>query len=174
MDVTGTALAVQAFAVGLPPLFSSRCSPRAFSRGKTPGHRCALLPFPCWSMLSPVSPCSLRSSPVGFGHVGLAAATGLAGWINAILLMIALRKSGGLEMDARCATGCPDYYRSRGHGGFVACAEIWADQITALFLDVRLLALMIVTGVCAGIYGLIAMAIGALRPSEALGSLKRQ
>ena len=39
---------------------------------------------------------AIKSYYPDFGHVGLAAATSLAGWINAILLMIALRKSGGL------------------------------------------------------------------------------
>jgi putative peptidoglycan lipid II flippase len=177
MDVTGTALAVQAFAVGLPAFVLIKVfAPGFFAREdtRTP------MRFAAISMLVNVVAgialfIAIKSYYPDFGHVGLAAATSLAGWINAILLMIALRKSGGLEMDARLRNRLPRIViAAAGMGVFVACAEIWADQITALFLDVRLLALMIVTGVCAGIYGLTAMAIGALRPSEVLGSLKRQ
>lgn len=177
MDVTGTALAVQAFAVGLPAFVLIKVfAPGFFAREdtRTP------MRFAAISMLVNVVAgialfIAIKSYYPDFGHVGLAAATSLAGWINAILLMIALRKSGGLEMDARLRNRLPRIViAAAGMGVFVACAEIWADQITALFLDVRLLALVIVTGVCAGIYGLIALAIGALRPSEVLGSLKRQ
>lgn len=176
MDVTGTALAVQAFAVGLPAFVLIKVfAPGFFAREdtKTP------MRFAAISMLVNVVAgialfIAIKSYYPDFGHVGLAAATSLAGWINAILLMIALRKSGGLDLDARLRNRLPRVVIAAvGMGIFVACAEIWADEITAIFLNVRLLALLVVTGVCAGIYGLIALAIGALRPSEVLGSLKR-
>ncbi|MEC9250863.1 MAG: murein biosynthesis integral membrane protein MurJ, partial [Pseudomonadota bacterium] len=177
MDVTGTALAVQAFALGLPAFVLIKVfAPGFFAREdtRTP------MRFAAISMLVNVIAgvalfVAIKANYPDFGHVGLAAATSLAGWINAILLLLALRRNGGLEMDARLRDRLPRIIIAAiGMGVFVACAEIWADQITAIFLDVRLLALVIVTGVCAGIYGLIALAIGALRPSEVLGSLKRQ
>ncbi len=175
-DAVGTALAVQAFAIGLPAFVLIKVfAPGFFAREdtKTP------MRFAAVSMLVNVVVgvalfVIIRRYFDEFGHVGLAAATSLAGWINAILLMIALRRRGGLETDARLRDRLPRIVIATiGMGVFVGLAELWADPITAFFMDVRLLALLFVSFGGAVVYGLLALAIGALRPSEVLGSLKR-
>lgn len=175
-DAVGTALAVQAFAIGLPAFVLIKVfAPGFFAREdtKTP------MRFAAVSMLVNVVVgvalfVIIRRYFDEFGHVGLAAATSLAGWINAILLMIALRRRGGLETDARLRDRLPRIVIATiGMGVFIGLAEFWADPITAFFMDVRLLALLFVSFGGAVVYGLLALAIGALRPSEVLGSLKR-
>lgn len=175
-DAVGTALAVQAFAIGLPAFVLIKVfAPGFFAREdtKTP------MRFAAVSMLVNVVVgvalfVIIRRYFDEFGHVGLAAATSLAGWINAILLMIALRRRGGLETDARLRDRLPRIVIATiGMGVFIGLAEFWADPITVFFMDVRLLALLFVSFGGAVVYGLLALAIGALRPSEVLGSLKR-
>jgi len=178
MDATGTALAVQAFAIGLPAFVLIKVfAPGFFAREdtRTP------MRFAAVSMLVNVlagvalfALIKLHFNLPDFGHVGLAAATSLAGWINALLLMFTLRRTGGLEADARLRSRLPRIVIAAiGMGLCVAMAEYWADEITAIFFGVRLLALIVTTLACAAIYGVMALVTGALKPSEVLGSLKR-
>ena len=42
-----------------------------------------------------------------YGHVGIAMATSIAAWANAILLAISLTRRGHYQMDGRLKAGCP-------------------------------------------------------------------
>lgn len=175
-DALGTALAVQAFAVGLPAFVLIKVfAPGFFAREdtKTP------MRFAAVSMLVNVAAgvamfWGIRQLFPDFAHVGLAAATSLAGWINAVLLMRALRKDGGLDPDARLKDRMPRVALAViGMGIVVGLAEVFASDLTALFFNVKLLALIVVTGVGAAVYGVLAIVTGALRPSEILDSVRR-
>lgn len=175
-DALGTALAVQAFAVGLPAFVLIKVfAPGFFAREdtKTP------MRFAAVSMLVNVAAgvamfWGIRQFFPDFAHVGLAAATSLAGWINAVLLMRALRKDGGLDPDARLKDRMPRVALAVvGMGIVVGLAEVFASDLTALFFNVKLLALIVVTGVGAAVYGVLAIVTGALRPSEILYSVRR-
>lgn len=175
-DAVGTAWALQAFAAGLPAFVLIKVfAPGFFAREdtKTP------MRFAAVSMLVNVVAGVALFWLIGryfegFGHVGLAAATSLAGWINALLLLLALRQQGELSPDARLHDRIPRILISAlGMGVFVGLAEYWADPISAFFFDIRLLALLFVTAAGMGVYGILALLTGALRPSEVLASLKR-
>ena len=175
-DALGTALAVQAFAVGLPAFVLIKVfAPGFFAREdtKTP------MRFAATSMMVNVVAgvamfWGIRQLFPDFAHVGLAAATSFAGWINAVLLMRALRKDGGLDPDARLKDRMPRVALAViGMGIVVGLAEVFASDLTALFFNVKLLALIVVTGAGAAVYGVLAIVTGALRPSEILDSVGR-
>ncbi|MFS2316426.1 murein biosynthesis integral membrane protein MurJ [Maricaulis sp. D1M11] len=175
-DALGTALAVQAFAVGLPAFVLIKVfAPGFFAREdtKTP------MRFAATSMMVNVVAgvamfWGIRQLFPDFAHVGLAAATSFAGWINAVLLMRALRKDGGLDPDARLKDRMPRVALAViGMGIVVGLAEVFASDLTALFFNVKLLALIVVTGAGTAVYGVLAIVTGALRPSEILDSVGR-
>jgi putative peptidoglycan lipid II flippase len=173
----GTALAVQAFAVGLPAFVLIKVfSPGFFARQdtKTP------MRFAGVSILvNVVAGLSLfffisQRDPT-LGHVGLAAATSLAGWINAGLLMVALQRRGGLDFDARLKGKIPRILAAAFLMGLMVwIAAAQAEMITGLLFGNRLLALV---GVCAGgagVYGIFCLMTGVLKPSEIFDALRRR
>lgn len=173
----GTALAVQAFAVGLPAFVLIKIfAPGYFAREdtKTP------MRFAAVSMGVNVAAglalfFYVREQAPQFGHVGLAAATSLAGWINALMLMVTLRRRGHIEFDARLRNKMPRILVSSIAMGVV----VWggaqhADALTAVTFDSRLAALVLLCGLGAAIYGLFSVGSGALRTSEVFDALKRR
>ena len=175
----GTTLAVAAFAAGLPAFVLIKVlSPAFFAREdtKTP------MKFAAVSMLVNIILgvglfVGIRSVSVelqNFGHVGLAAATSVAGWVNAILLAVTIARRGGLTLDQRLLARAPRILIAVVvMAVFVAFAARFADALTQVAFGSRLLALVVVCGAGAGVYGLAAIVTGALKPSEVLGSLKR-
>ena len=173
----GTALAVQAFAAGLPAFVLIKVfSPGFFAREdtKTP------MKFAGLSMIvNVVAGLALffliRTRFPEYGHVGLAAATSLAGWLNAILLMITLRRRGGLDIDARVRSRLPRVLAASIVMALaIAGMASQAAAITALALGSQLFALVLVSGAGLGVFGLASIATGALRPSEVLEALGRR
>ncbi|GLK53643.1 murein biosynthesis integral membrane protein MurJ [Maricaulis virginensis] len=173
----GTAFAVQAFAVGLPAFVLIKVfSPGFFAREdtKTP------MRFAALSMLVNVAVglglfFLIRNRFPEFGHVGLAAATSLAGWLNAILLMLTLRRRGGLDFDARLKSRLPRVAVAATMMGLaIAALASQSETITALALGSQLLALVLVSGAGLGVFGLVSIMTGALRPSEVLQALGRR
>ncbi|WP_291843817.1 murein biosynthesis integral membrane protein MurJ [Maricaulis sp.] len=115
---------------------------------------------------------ALFFGPLGFA--GLAIATALAGWINAILLAVTLRRRGLLEPDARLLGKLPRILAACAiMAVFLLVAEQYADQIRAVLFNSTLVTLLVVCVAGLGIYGVAALATGALRPSEVRGALKR-
>lgn len=175
----GTALAVEAFAFGLPAFVLIKVlSPAFFAREdtKTP------MKFAAISMIVNVvlgvglfyGIRSLGPEFVPFGHVGLAAATSMAGWINAILLAVTIARRGGLQLDQRLRSRIPRMLIAVGvMAVFVGWAAGYADLLTDWALDSRLLALVGVTAAGVLVYGALSILTGALRPSEVMDSLRR-
>ncbi|MAK65029.1 MAG: murein biosynthesis integral membrane protein MurJ [Maricaulis sp.] len=174
----GTALAVEAFAVGLPAFVLIKVlSPAFFAREdtKTP------MKFAAISMVVNVVLgvglfVGIRSvSPEwqDMGHVGLAAATSVAGWVNAILLAVTIARRGGLTLDRRLLGRAPRILAAvAAMSVFVWYAAQYDDALTQLAFGSRLLALSLVRAAGAAVYGLAAIVTGALKPSEVLASLK--
>ncbi len=172
----GTAMAVRAFAVGLPAFVLIKVfAPGFFAHEdtKTP------MRFAAVSMLiNVVAGLALfnyiRIEHPDFGHVGLAAATSLAGWVNALLLMIVLQRRGRLNVDARLRGKIPRILVAAVLMGVL----VWfmarhADTITTLALDNRLLAVVLASGAGAAVYAVLCVITGAVRPSEVLNAVRR-
>jgi len=173
----GTALAVQAFAAGLPAFVLIKVfSPGFFAREdtKTP------MKFAGLSMIVNVAVglslfFLIRERFPEYGHVGLAAATSLAGWLNALLLMVTLHRRGGLDIDARVKSRLPRVLAaSLVMALAIAGLASQSAAITALALGSQLFALVLVSGAGLGVFGLASIATGALRPSEVLEALGRR
>ncbi|WP_323760738.1 murein biosynthesis integral membrane protein MurJ [Maricaulis sp.] len=115
---------------------------------------------------------ALFFGPLGF--VGLAIATALAGWVNAILLAVTLWRRRLLEPDRRLIGKIPRILLAcAALAGFLLLAEHHAEMLRAHLLDSTLLTLLAVCGVGLVVYGAAALMTGALRLSEVRGALKR-
>jgi len=115
---------------------------------------------------------ALFFGPLGF--VGLAIATALAGWVNAILLAVTLWRRGLLEPDRRLIGKMPRILLAcAALAGFLLLAEHHAELLRGHLLDSTLLTLLVVCGVGLVVYGAAALITGALRLSEVRGALKR-
>jgi putative peptidoglycan lipid II flippase len=101
-DSEMVALALRAFAFGLPAFVLSKVfQPGFFAREdtKTP------MKFAWASMIANIA-ASLALFPF-LGHVGIAIATSISGWLNALLLWGALRRRGHYALDKRAARSVP-------------------------------------------------------------------
>jgi putative peptidoglycan lipid II flippase len=175
-NANATALAVQAFAVGLPAFVLIKVfSPGFFAREDT----ATPMKFAAFSMLANIIVGAglffyIRQTHPDLGHVGLAAATSLAGWINALMLGWRLTQKGGLSFDRRLMGRLPSLLVSAvAMGGFVAFASSHADTVTRHALDSRFFAVAIVSLGGLAFYGLFAMITGAIRISELRDAFSR-
>ncbi|WP_417490249.1 murein biosynthesis integral membrane protein MurJ [Maricaulis sp.] len=163
-------MAVIAFAAGLPAFVLIKVlSPGFFARQDTmtPMRYAAIS-----VAVNLVLGLALFFGPLNF--LGLAIATTVAGWVNAILLAITLRKRGLLQPDARLLSRFP---RIVGAvllmSAFLAVAARYTDWLTAHTFGLPLIALVLVCGAGAAVFGVAAMLTGALRISELRDALKR-
>ncbi|WP_339738435.1 murein biosynthesis integral membrane protein MurJ [uncultured Maricaulis sp.] len=172
-----TALAVQAFAVGLPAFVLIKViSPGFFARQdtKTP------MQFAGLSMIvNIVAGLALffliRQQFPEYGHAGLAAATSLAGWINAVMLIVTLRRRAGLNIDDRLKSRIVRVLLASAVMGIaLALAVSQADLVISLAFGSQLLALVLVSGAGLVVFGLASIVTGALRPSEVMDALGRR
>ncbi len=183
-----TSIAVMIYAAGLPAFVMIKVlSPGFFAREDT----VTPMKFAGISVaLNLVVGIGLFFGPVWFAafsayepyrFVGLALATSIAGWLNAVLLMGTLIRRGQYRIDPRLAHRLPRI------GGAVAIMAIvvWTldhflrDAVEPVIVHVLpdLLVtpafMVLVVGAGVGVYGLSAMVLGALRPVELLGAVRR-
>ncbi len=97
-----------------------------------------------------------------FATVGVAAATSIAGWVNALSLMVLLHRRGHFMLDPRSRRAVPRIALAAFGMGLVLYAmdQWWAPLFAAGFV-VRTLALTLALGVAACSYGALALATGA-------------
>lgn len=169
-DTAMVTQALVAFAAGLPAFVLIKVlSPGFFARQdtKTP------MKFAGISVaINLVLGLALFFGPLGF--LGLALATSIAGWTNALLLGITLHRRGLLKPDARLLHRLPRIVGATAlMTAFLVAADYQSDLLTGLLFDSRLLALLLVCAIGAGVYGIGALLTGALRPSEVRDALKR-
>jgi putative peptidoglycan lipid II flippase len=110
------------------------------------------------------------------GHVGIAIATSLAGWVNAVLLAVTLTRRGHFEFDAAfkrrfiplcisCVVmGAVLWGMSGWLAGWFAPSNTLMTQLAALFS-------LVVSGIA--VFAVMAHVTGALRLSELRRVMKR-
>jgi len=107
--------------------------------------------------------------------VGLALATAVAAWVNVGLLAIGLHRRGFLSLDARNRGRLPRIVlASLVMGAFLwwllGVLTGWFDA--GIWLGVSGLAILVGSGLA--VYGISALALGAVRLSELRGTLSRR
>lgn len=168
-DSQATWLAVQAFAVGLPAFVLIKVfSPGFFAREDT----LTPMKFAAVSMVLNIVIGAaaffwIREFAPDRGHVGLAAATSFAGWVNAGLLAVFLARRGALTPDKRLKRALPRLLLAAIlTGGAMYALTLYADVMTQWLLGSRLLTAIAASGIGLAAYGVFAMITGGLRISE--------
>lgn len=176
-DTAATSLALMLYAAGLPAFVLIKVfSPGFFAREDT----VTPMKFAAASMaLNLALGVALFFGPMKFA--GLALATTLAGWLNALLLAATLVRRGQFVADARLRERLP-----RILGACVAmalavfAASRWGEAPARTLLEPAVPAMLVmpafmllVVAFGAAVYAGSAMAFGALRPSELRSALQR-
>jgi putative peptidoglycan lipid II flippase len=176
-DTPYTAYALAIFALGLPSFVLIKVfSPAYFARQdtKTP------MRFAGWSLtantLGSIGLFFLFRSLGWMPHLGIAVATTLGGWMNAILLWRGLKRSGHFETDAKLKSTLPRIVLSSVAMGAVlygmsVLLNPWLEQSTGLAVRFSALSLLIGTG--ALVYFLSAWASGALNVNGLRAAMRR-
>lgn len=169
-DVAATTGALAAFAVGLPAyVLIKALTPGFFARQdtKTPVKVAVL------SMAANVAFAVVLMQFLA--HVGIALATACSAWLNALLLSVILHRRGQLRFDARLKA------RTLRIALAALCmvAVLWAAErlLAPLFAggsESRILALALLVGAGAAVYGGVAMVSGAARPGELGAAMRRR
>jgi putative peptidoglycan lipid II flippase len=169
-DVAATTGALAAFAVGLPAYVLIKAfTPGFFARQdtKTPVKIAVL------SMAANVAFAIVLMQFLA--HVGIALATACSAWLNALLLSVILHRRGQLRFDARLKA------RTLRIALAALCmvAALWAVEglLAPLFAggsESRILALALLVGAGAAVYGGVAMVSGAARPDELGAAMRRR
>lgn len=168
-DSLATAWALAAFAAGLPAFVLVKVlQPAFFAREDTVTPlRMALITVAANVVFSLALFWPLR-------HVGLALATSLSAWLNAGLLIWALRRRKYLTIDARCKSRVPR----------IAVASVLMGAVLWLVFEwlapwfdgpapVRILGLGLLIGGGLAVYGALALILRAAAPADVAGLLRR-
>ncbi|WP_114395216.1 murein biosynthesis integral membrane protein MurJ [Oleisolibacter albus] len=168
---TGTASALQAYAIGIPAFIAAKVLSAAFfARQDTRAPvRVAVVVL--------LANIAVSLSLIGpLGHVGLALAPGLTAWLNVGLLAWGLHRRGQLDIDRRfwsrlwrillAVAGMT----AVAYGSAVALRP-WFDSTR---LPVEAAALLIVITLCMAVYGGLCLLTGAARPAEVKAILRRR
>ena len=101
------------------------------------------------------------------GHVGIALATALAAWLNTVLLALGLRRRGYLALDDRLKRRLPRIALASALMGLALWgAGRWFAPWFDGDLTVRVAGLAILVAGGLGLYGALALALGAVRLDE--------
>ena len=170
-DTLAVAPAVLAFAAGLPAFAMTKVfQPGFYAREdtKTP------MRFAIVSVAINIVASLLLSR--WYGHVGIAMATSIAAWANAILLAISLTRRGHYQMDGRLKARLPRILVSGVLMGLLLLLGLWllAENFgaTASFINSLWgLAILVVGGIAS--YFALAHVSGAMSLAEMRAALKR-
>lgn len=170
-DTNATSLALAAFAAGLPAFVMVKVfSPGFFAREdtKTPMY---------YAGASVVVNITFSLALFWYiGHVGIAIATSLAGWVNAGLLAITLTRRGYFQFDAsfkrRIAPMCISCaVMGAALWGALMGLSGWFAPANGLLVQLAALGALIAAGLA--VYAAMAHVTGALRLQEVMKLLKR-
>ena len=170
-DSIATSAALAAFAAGLPAFVMVKVfSPGFFAREDT------RTPMYYAGISVAVNITVSLALFWSIGHVGIAIATSLAGWVNAGLLAITLTKRGYFEFDAAFLSRLlPMCISCAAMGlalwGISAWLADWFAPANGIALQISALAALVVSGIA--VYAVMAHVTGALRLSELRQVLKR-
>jgi putative peptidoglycan lipid II flippase len=174
VEVAATAAALAAYAVGLPAhVLVKVFTPGYFAREDTISPvRIAIGCMIGNAVLAVAFMLALR--PYDLGHLGIALATSLTGWINALLLARGLAKRGHFRIDARAKKRIwPMLAASLTMGAaLVGLAGLLGEWFAGPeHLRIAALALVVAAGLA--VYGLGAQLMGAMDLRELKGLLRR-
>lgn len=170
-DTIATSMALAAFAAGLPAFVLVKVfSPGFFAREdtKTPMYYAGI------SVAVNIA-VSLALFQV-LGHVGIAIATSVAGWVNAVLLMVTLTRREHFSFDSSFRRRIlPMLISCAGMGAVLWGMSTWALTphliSTSITVQIAALAALVASGIAA--YAVLAHVTGALRLSELKRAMKR-
>ena len=165
-----TALALMAFAGGLPAYVLVKVlQPAFFAREDT------VTPF---KMAAATVAANVALSLILFwplGHVGIALATALAAWLNAVLLAVALRRRGFLTLDARLKGRLPRVALASLVMGLALWAGArWLGPWFEATIWLRVASLAILVGGGLALYAGLAYGLRAVDRAELAALLKRR
>ncbi|WP_075220664.1 murein biosynthesis integral membrane protein MurJ [Acuticoccus yangtzensis] len=174
-DAAMTAAALSAYGFGLPAFVLIKVfSPSYFAREDT----VTPMIFAGVSMVVNVGGAigfAMLLAPQGLAHVGIAAATSLAGWINAICLFVGLVRRGDFRADATLAWRALGFLAAAL--ALMIVATLVAQGLDAWFFAsdtmTAALALLIVVGASAAIFAIVCEASGAMGVRDVLKALRR-
>ena len=111
-----------------------------------------------------------------FGHIGIALASSAAGWINAILLIVTLRRRGQYQGDARLKQRLPRILLASAVMGAVlwvvlSYAGAFFDAGFGLEIRIAVLAALVALGIA--VFFAVAEAIGAARLRDLRNQFRR-
>ena len=163
-EAQATAAALAAYAAGLPAFVLIKVmTPGFFARQDTTTPvRVAFA-----AMGTNLALTLLLGLALPFGHVGVASATTIAGWVNALLLMALLHRRGHFSLDARSRRVLPRIAAATvGMAVALWAMDRWAAPFFAGPFALRSFALAVVISLGAAIFGLLALLLGAARWQE--------
>jgi putative peptidoglycan lipid II flippase len=168
-ETTATAAALAAFAAGLPAqVLVKVLAPGFYAREDT------ATPVKIAVAAMILNAAVALSSMPFIAHVGIAAATSVAGWFNALMLWRILHRRGHFTADARLKARA---VRIVGATLVMAAAVAGADAALAPafagMLGARLVALAVVIAVGLAAFFAAALVLGATRPAEVRKLLAR-
>lgn len=163
VDTRATTLALMAYAVGLPAFLLIKVLLPGFYANED-----TKTPFKI-ALLCVGSNFVLNLILMQFWqHVGLALATSISGWLNAIVMAVILHRRGLLKADEALLRRLPRFV----FASLLMCAALWAAPSLLGLQEASLLTALIVIGAC--VYVVSVLASGALRPSELRSYLRKQ
>jgi len=170
-DAQATALALAVFAAGLPAFVLIKVlSPGFFARHDT---RSPVI-YAVISMVANIGLSLLLVWPLGFGFVGIAIATALAAWINALLLAFFLVRRGHWVLDARLAGRLPRIaVAALVMAGLLIPAAIGLENWLAGFVWQRVLAMLALVIGGISVYFTTCLVIGAATLADFRRLLRR-
>ena len=170
-DTPATAWALAAFAAGLPAFVMIKVfSPGFFAREDTK--------TPMYYAAASIAVNIAGSLALFYliGHVGIAVATSLAGWVNTLLLTRGLASRGHLAIDDELRHRLPRLCLScllmgAGLWGLADLLEAWFDPSSGLLVQIVGLSLLVGSGMA--LYGLLVQLTGAADLRILARSLRR-
>ena len=176
-DTAATAIALPAFALGLPAFVLIKVfQPGYFAREdtKTPMYYAAVN-----AIVNVIGSLALffLFSQIGFPpYVGIALATSIAGWVNALLLWRGLHNNGQFQPDQQLLRNLPLIALACAIMGlglwfFIPQLSDLLDRNNSIIWQAIALAALVAVGLC--IYGLAIIATRVVSPSQLLTMFKR-
>jgi putative peptidoglycan lipid II flippase len=168
-ETAATAQALAAYAIGIPAFVIVKVLSAAFFARQDTGTPVRV------AILVTVTNAGLGLALIEpLGHVGIALATGITAWMNAVLLGWLLYRQGNFQIDDRLRRRAP---RLLAAGLIMGLALHAAASLLAPWLDqpmvVRTTALAALVGLGAAVYFSVAHGIGGIRLREIGILLKR-
>jgi putative peptidoglycan lipid II flippase len=169
VEALATASALAAYSVGLPSFVLIKIlTPGFFARRDTATPVKIAIAAMAVNLVLTVS----LGLFLPFGHVGIAASTSIAGWVNALSLMVLLHRRGHFTLDARSRLVLPRVVgASVGMGMVLWALSVWSAPLFAAGFVTRTAALVGVIGVGVAAYAAMALLFGAAEWREIKGRL---